>query len=128
LICRRFAQGGKAKLGSPDDFERITSKLAAGDQVVRVDRVRSRAQRPFAYAIIRLLERRHPGLAPRNALTAEIEEPAQSCRVLTARAEGKARSTLAPPAAAAALGLAERPSYLCWSPSFLAPTIAPSHR
>jgi DNA-binding GntR family transcriptional regulator len=119
-------QGRKAKLGSPDAFERTTLKLAAGDQVVRFDRMRTHAEPPFAYEIISLraaLSR--PAL--RNAPPAEIEELAQFCGVLVARAEGKVRATVAPPAAAAALGLASRPSYLCWSPSSLTPMIAPSH-
>ena len=42
------------------EFERTTLKLAAGDQVVRFDRVRPHAERSFAYEIVCLLEWRIP--------------------------------------------------------------------
>jgi GntR family transcriptional regulator len=98
---------GKARLGPPKGWERAALRLEVGDQIVRFDRIRFHDQRPFAYEVLCLPDRRFPGLALRAAIPDEIEELAQSWGVLVARAEGKVRAIAAPSAAAAALSLAD---------------------
>jgi GntR family transcriptional regulator len=101
------AKTGKAKLGAPAVWEREVLRLEASDQVIRFERTRSHAERPFAYELVCLPEPRFPGLALRPALPDEIEELAQSWGVLVARAEGKVRAMPAPAEVAVALALAE---------------------
>ena len=99
---------GKAKLGSPKSWERTALRLEPGDQVVRFERTRFLEERPYAYELLCLSDRRFPGLVQRTAIPDELEELAQTSGVLVARAEGKLRTMPAPPAAAAALGLDEQ--------------------
>ena len=101
------AKTGKASLGPPKGWERGALRLEPGDQVVRFERIRSHAERPFAYEIVCLPEQRFPGLALRGALPDEIEELAQSWGVLVVRAEGKVRAMPAPAGVVAALALTE---------------------
>ncbi|KAB2919242.1 MAG: GntR family transcriptional regulator [Hyphomicrobiaceae bacterium] len=98
---------GKAKLGSPRNWERAALRLEPGDQVVRFERTRYVEERPYAYELLCLSDRRFPGLAQRASIPDELEELAQAWGVLVARAEGKVRAVAAPPAAAAALSLSD---------------------
>ncbi len=98
----------KVKLAAPTPVERTALRLQAGEQVVRIQRIRVLGVRPFAFEQVALSERRFPGLADRGELPDELEELAQECGVLLARAEAKVRLAPASPAAAEALSLAER--------------------
>jgi len=98
----------KVKLASPTSGERAALRLNAGDQVVRIQRIRVHEQRPFAYEQACLPDRRFPGLAEQVEIPDEIEGLAQACGVLVARAEAKVRVMPASQAAAAALSLADR--------------------
>jgi GntR family transcriptional regulator len=102
----------KVKLASPTSGERALLRLGAGDQVVRIQRIRVHEQRPFAYEQACLPDRRFPGLAEQEEMPDELEGLAQACGVLVARAEAKIRVAPAPPAAAAALALPERTAVL----------------
>jgi GntR family transcriptional regulator len=98
---------GTAKLATPKGPERSALKLGAADQVVRFERVRSSGERPFAYELVCVPERRFPDLLSRAAIPDDLEELAQGSGVLVARAEGKVRALPVPPAAAKALALAD---------------------
>jgi GntR family transcriptional regulator len=102
----------KVKLASPTNGERAVLRLGAGDQVVRIQRIRVHEQRPFAYEMACLPDRRFPRLAEQEDIPDELEGLAQACGVLVARAEAKVRVTPAPAAAAAALALPERTAVL----------------
>jgi GntR family transcriptional regulator len=104
---------GRAKLGTPRGAERAILKLDPAEQVVRFERVRFHEERPFAYEMICVPERRFPGLVTRPTIPDDIEELAQDCGVLMARAEGKARAVPAPQGAATALSLAADAVVLC---------------
>jgi GntR family transcriptional regulator len=99
---------GTPKLAAPKVWERTALKLEAGDQIVRFDRTRFNAQRPFAYELHCLPDRRFPGLSLRAPLPNELEDLAQAWGVLVARVEGKIRAVPAPPAAAAGLSLPDQ--------------------
>ena len=96
---------GKTKLTHPKGWERAALRLDAGDQVVRVERVRFHEARPFAYEHVCIPERCFPGLALRS-IPGDLEGLAEIPGALVARAEGKVRAVPAPPAAATALSLA----------------------
>jgi GntR family transcriptional regulator len=98
----------KVKLAQPTPAERSALRLKAGDQVVRIQRIRVHDERPFAYEQISLSERRFPGLAAETEFPDELEELAQDRGVILARAEAKVRLAPASPAAAQALSVAER--------------------
>jgi len=100
-------QTGRAKVGSPRDQERQALQLEAGEQIVRFHRVRTLGERPFAYELVCLPDRRFPGLAARAEIPSELEELAQAWGMLVARAEAKVRALPAPAAAAAALLMTE---------------------
>lgn len=102
----------KVKLVSPTVGERAALRLGAGDQVVRIQRVRVHEDRPYGYEQSCLPDRRFPGLADQEELPDELEGLAQARGVLVARAEAKLRITPATPAAAAALLLPERTAVL----------------
>jgi GntR family transcriptional regulator len=97
----------KVKLAQPTLAERSALRLKAGDQVVRIHRIRVYDERPFAYEQISLSERRFPGLAGQTAFPDELEELAQNQGMILARAEAKVRLASASAAAAQALSLAE---------------------
>ena len=96
----------------PTPAEREALQLQAGEQVVRIQRIRVLDERPFAYEQIALSDRRFPGLANEARFPDELEELAQERGMILARAEAKVRLTPASPAAAQALCLAERASVL----------------
>jgi GntR family transcriptional regulator len=98
---------GKVKLGSARDQERVALRLEAGEQIARFHRVRFVGQRPYAYELVCLPDKRFPGFAVRQEIPSELEELAQAWGVLVARTEGKVRTVPAPAAAAAALSLNE---------------------
>lgn len=98
----------QVKLAQPTPAERTALRLKAGDQVVRIQRVRVHEERPFAYEQTSLSERRFPGLAEEAAFPDELEELAQDRGIILARAEAKVRLAPASPAAALALSVAER--------------------
>jgi GntR family transcriptional regulator len=98
----------KVDLALPTPAERNALRLKAGDQVVRISRVRVLNERPFAYEQSSLSERRFPGLAGEAAFPDELEELARDRGVILARAEAKVRLAPASAAAAQALSLAER--------------------
>lgn len=102
----------KVKLASPTSGERTALRLGAGDQVVRIQRVRVHDERPFAFEQVCLPDRRFPGLAEQTDIPDELEGIAQACGVLVARAEAKVRVMPASPAAAAALSLPDRTAVL----------------
>jgi GntR family transcriptional regulator len=104
---RGDVRGRKVKLVSPGGTERAALALAAGEQVVRITRVRFHEQRPFAYEQSCLPDKRFPGLATLTEVPDEIEELAQAWGVLLARAEAKVIVAPVSPAAATALSLAE---------------------
>lgn len=97
----------KAKVAAPNAAERAALRLDAHEQVVRIQRTRFHEQRPFAFEVLCLPDRRFPGIAERSEIPDELEELAQAWGVLVARAEAKVRTIPAPPAAAAGLSLAE---------------------
>jgi len=98
----------KVKLTSPTPAEKAALRLQAGEQVVRIHRIRVLDERPFAYEQIALSERRFPGLAGEAGFPDELEELAQDRGMILARAEAKVRLAPASSAAAQALSLAER--------------------
>jgi GntR family transcriptional regulator len=98
----------KVKLAAPTPAERAALRLEAGEQVVRIQRIRVHEDRPFAYEQACVSERRFPGLAGQAAAPDELEELAQDWGVILARAEAKVRVAPASTAAAQALSLAER--------------------
>lgn len=106
-------KAGRAKVGTPKSWERAILKLNPADQVVRFERVRFSGERPFAYELVSLPERRFPALAASSAPPDDLEELAQSAGIIVARAEGKVRAVRAPPAAATALSLADATVVLC---------------
>lgn len=97
---------GKPRAGMPKDWESAALGLGASDRIVRFERVRFHEERPFAYELLCLPDRRFPQLLQRSAIPDELEELAQTAGILVARAEGKVRAMPAPPAAVAALSLA----------------------
>jgi GntR family transcriptional regulator len=97
----------RAKVAAPSAAERAALRLDADEQVVRIHRIRFHEQRPFAFELVCLPDRRFPGIAARSEIPDELEELAQAWGVLVARAEAKVRTMPALPAAAAALSLAE---------------------
>jgi GntR family transcriptional regulator len=104
---------GKAKLATPRAWERTTLRLGVDDRVVRFERLRFQGERPFAYELVCVPDRRFPDLASRSVLPDDLEELAHNSGVLVARAEGKVRAVPAPHAAATALSLAEGSVVLC---------------
>jgi GntR family transcriptional regulator len=102
----------KAKLDSPSASEQAALRLKPGDQIVRIQQVRFHEQRPFAYELRCLPDRRFPGYVGRSEAPNEIEEIAQAWGVVLARAEAKVRVTAASAAATSALSLAERAQVL----------------
>jgi GntR family transcriptional regulator len=104
---RGKAKTGKTKLAHPRGWERTALGLDTNDQVFRFERVRYHQERPFAYELICVPERRFPDLATRSSIPDDFEELAEISGVLVARAEGKVRAAIAPPAAATALSLAD---------------------
>lgn len=102
----------KVKLASPTSGERAALRLSAGDQVVRIQRVRVHEERPFAFEQVCLPDRRFPGLAEQADMPDDLEGLAQARGVLVARAEAKVRLMPASPAAAAALSLPDRTALL----------------
>lgn len=97
----------QVKIAPPTPAERSALRLKAGDQVVRIDRIRVLNERPFAYEQVSLSERRFPGLAGGAAFPDELEELARDRGLILARAEAKVRLTAASGAAAQALSLTE---------------------
>jgi GntR family transcriptional regulator len=98
----------KVDLALPTPAERAALRLQAGEQVVRIHRIRVLDERPFAHEQISLAERRFPGLAGQAEFPNELEQLAQERGVILARAEAKVRLASASPATAQALSLAER--------------------
>jgi GntR family transcriptional regulator len=96
---------GKPKLTHPKGWERAALRLGAGDQVVRVERVRFHEARPLAYEHVCIPERCFSGFALRS-IPDDLGGLAEISGALVARAEGKVRAVAAPPAAATALSLA----------------------
>lgn len=96
------------KLAAPTQAECAALRLQPGDQVVRIQRLRVHAGRPFAYEQASVSHRRFPGLAERAEIPDELEDLAQDRGVILVRAEAKVRLALAPAPAAQALALAER--------------------
>jgi GntR family transcriptional regulator len=109
---RGSVKSRKVKLVSPTGGERAALRLGAGDQVVRIQRIRVHEDRPYGYEQSCLPDRRFPGLADQEEIPDELESLAQARGVLVARAESKVRITPATPAAAAALALPERTAVL----------------
>lgn len=109
---RGSVKSRKVKLVSPTGGERAALRLGAGDQVVRIQRIRVHEDRPYGYEQSCLPDRRFPGLADQEDIPDELEGLAQARGVLVARAESKVRITPATPAAAAALALPERTAVL----------------
>jgi len=104
---------GRAKLAAPKSAERAALRLEAAEQVVRFERVRFHEERPFAFEMVCLPQRRFPELATRATIPDNLEELAQDCGILLARAEGKVRALATPQGAAAALSLAVGTVVLC---------------
>jgi GntR family transcriptional regulator len=102
----------KAKLDSPSASEQAALRLKPGDQIVRIQQVRFHEQRPFAYELRCLPDRRFPGYVGRAEAPNEIEEIAQAWGVVLARAEAKVRVMTASAAATNALSLADRAQVL----------------
>jgi GntR family transcriptional regulator len=98
----------KVKLAAPTQAERTALRLKAGDQVVRIHRVRVHDDRPFAFEQSSVSDRRFPGLAAQTDIPDELEELAQDHGVILARAEAKVKVAPASLAAAQALSLSER--------------------
>jgi GntR family transcriptional regulator len=98
----------EVKLAAPTPAERSALRMKAGEQVVRIHRIRVHGERPFAFEQIALSERRFPGLAGQAEFPDELEELAQDRGVIVARAEAKVRLAPASAAAAEALSLVER--------------------
>ena len=98
----------KIRLVAPTPAERAALRLQSGDQVVRIQRLRVHAGRPFAYEQVSVSDRRFPGLAEQADIPDELEDLAQDRGVILARAEAKVRLAPASAAAAQALALAER--------------------
>jgi GntR family transcriptional regulator len=98
----------KMKLAVPTGAERAALRLRAGEQVVRIQRIRVLNERPFAYEQTCVSEQRFPGLASQTDIPDDLEELAQDHGVILARAEAKVRVVPAPPAAAQALSLADQ--------------------
>jgi GntR family transcriptional regulator len=105
---RSHVRSRKVKLASPTAAERSVLKLKAGEQVVRIQRIRMLDQRPFAWEQSTLPDRRFPGLVGREDIPDELEQLAQDWGVILARAEAKVRVAPVTSAAAVALSLAER--------------------
>jgi GntR family transcriptional regulator len=97
----------KVTLAQPTPAERSALRLKAGDQVVRINRIRVLNERPFAYEQISLSDQRFPGLAGEAEFPDELEELAQKRGVILARAEARVKLAPASAAAAQALSLAE---------------------
>lgn len=102
----------EVKLCTPTGVERSSLNLDEGDQVVRIHRIRMLGQRPFAFELLCLPNRRFPGLSERADVPDEIEELAQTWGVLVARAKAKIRVMPAPHPAAAALSIADNTAVL----------------
>jgi GntR family transcriptional regulator len=98
----------KIKLVAPTPAERAALRLQPGDQVVRIQRLRVHAGRPFAYEQASVSDRRFPGLAEQAGIPDELEDLAQDRGVILARAEAKVWLAPATAAAAQALALPER--------------------
>jgi GntR family transcriptional regulator len=105
---RSHVRSRKVKLASPTAAERAVLKLKPGEQVVRIQRVRTLDQRPFAYEQAAVPDRRFPGLVGREDIPDELEELAQDWGVILARAEAKVMLAPASATVAQALSLAER--------------------
>jgi GntR family transcriptional regulator len=97
----------------PRAWERTALALEASDQVVRFERIRTLAERAFAYELVCLPERRFPDLMSRSVVPDDLEELAQNSGVLLARAEGKVRALAVPSEVATALSLDEGTVALC---------------
>lgn len=102
----------KARIDSPSASEQAALRLRPGDQVVRIQQVRFHEQRPFAFELRCMPDRRFPGYVGRQEAPNEIEEIAQAWGVVLARAEAKVRVVTASTAATNALSLAERSQVL----------------
>lgn len=98
----------KIRLAAPTPAERAALHLQAGDQVVRIHRLRVHDGRPFAYELASVSDRRFPGLAEQAEIPDELEDLARDRGVILARAEAKVRLAQASAAVAQALALAER--------------------
>jgi GntR family transcriptional regulator len=98
----------KIRLAAPTPAERAALHLQAGDQVVRIHRLRVHDGRPFAYELASVSDRRFPGLAEQAEIPDELEDLAQDRGVILARAETKVRLAQASAEVAQALALAER--------------------
>jgi len=98
----------KVKLALPTAVERTQLRLPAGEQVVRIVRLRVHDGRPFAYEQASMSDRRFPGLAEQADIPDELEDLAQDRGVLLSRAEAKVRLAPVSPAAAQALELTEQ--------------------
>jgi GntR family transcriptional regulator len=98
---------GTAKLGACKAAERANLKLDEGDQVVRFERLRCRAGRPFAYELVCLPHRLFPDLASQSTIPDSLEELAQRSGLLLARAVGKIKAVSVSAGAARALGLTD---------------------
>ena len=110
---RGHIKTGKAKLGMPRAWERTSLALEVTDRVVRFERVRTLAERVFAYELVCLPERRFPDLMARSVIPDDLDELAQNCGVLLARAEGKVRALAVPSEVATVLSLPEGAVALC---------------
>ncbi len=98
----------KIRLAAPTPAERAALHLQAGDQVVRIHRLRVHDGRPFVYELASVSDRRFPGLAEQAEIPDELEDLARDRGVILARAEAKVRLAQASAAVAQALALAER--------------------
>jgi GntR family transcriptional regulator len=108
MPLRGQVRSREVTLAAPTPAERTALRLRPGDRIVRIERIRVHDERPFAYELICLSERRFPGLAADVEFPDELEELAQDRGVILARAEAKVRLAPASAAAAQALSLVER--------------------
>jgi GntR family transcriptional regulator len=113
IPLRGRVKSGKARLATPRAWERASLKLEAEGHVLRFERVRFQGERPFAYELVCVPNRRFPDLASRATLPDDVEELAHNSGVLVARAEGKVKAVPAPHAAKTALSLADGAVVLC---------------
>jgi GntR family transcriptional regulator len=113
VALRGRVKTGRAKLAPPKGSERAALRLEAAEQVVRFERVRFHEERPFAFELVCVPERRFPDLVTRSTIPDDVEELAQDFGVLLARAEGKLRAVAMPQGAATALAIAVGTVVLC---------------
>jgi GntR family transcriptional regulator len=104
---RENIKTGAAKLGASKAPERVNLQLDERDQVVRFERLRYSAGRPFAYELVCLPHRLFPDLALQSTIPDNLEELAQRAGLLLARAVGKIRAVPVSAVVARALGLTD---------------------